>query len=192
MSNILYPDVYADLNNNIPVSEQEWAEFCEGLTLREFRKKDLFMSAGDDPKSFGIVMTGVFRLYFVRPDGKEFIKTFRQQYQVAGALAEITLGISSRIFIEAVTPAKMLVGNFDHFDKMCEKYPNWMKIGRLIALQSYVDKEQREFELLQLSAMERYENFKAKFSQISDQIPNYQIASYLGITPVAFSRMLNN
>lgn len=189
---INYPELFDDLNQHVTVTAEQWQEFIEGLSLKEFRKKDLFMSAGDDPSQFGIVLSGVFRLYFVRPDGKEFIKTFRTNYEVLGALAEITLKIPSRIFIEAVTPAKLLVGHFKHFDKMCDKYPNWMKVARFVALQSYIDKEQREFELLQLSAIERYENFKSKFAEISDQIPNYQIASYLGITPVALSRMLNN
>jgi CRP-like cAMP-binding protein len=189
---IPFPEVYADLNSHIPITLDQWREYTDKLTLKEYKKKEVFMSAGDDPASYGIVTEGVFRIYFVRPDGKEFIKIFKTQFQIVGALAEITLGIQSRVFVEAVTPAKMLVGRAEYFEEMCEKYHNWMKIGRMVALRSYIDKEQREFELLQLPAMDRYRIFQTKFADIADQIPNYQVASYLGITPVALSRMLNS
>lgn len=192
---IAYPEVFHDLSALVgdnSITTEQWSEYCDKLTPKQFSKKQHFMQAGDDPSQYGIIRSGVFRMYYVRPDGKEFVKIFKTKFQVMGALAEISLKIPSRIFIEALTESDVLVGNIAHFELMCQKYPAWMNLARLIALNSYIDKEQREFELLQLSAMERYQNFQKQFADIADQIPNYHIAAYLGITPVALSRMLNN
>jgi len=57
--------------------------------------------------------------------------------------------------------------------------------------ESYLEKEQREYEFLQLSATERYENFKFRYADIVDRLPKHQIASYLGITAVALSRLIS-
>jgi hypothetical protein len=51
--------------------------------------------------------------------------------------------------------------------------------------------EQREFEFLQLDILSRYEIFKEEVGDLAKKIPQHQIASYLGITPVALSRVLS-
>lgn len=194
MSVILQPELFEtiktlnDLSADIPVDQ--WNTFMEKHQVKKFKKKELFMRAGDDPGKYGIVLDGVFRLYYVRDDGKEFTKIFRSKHGLVGAQAEIVLGIKSRIFIEAVVDSTLLIGDVEEFDKMCNHFHTWERVGRKFALGTYVEKEQREYELLQLSAMERYQNFQSQFSEIANQVPNYQIASYLGITPVALSRML--
>jgi hypothetical protein len=55
--------------------------------------------------------------------------------------------------------------------------------------QHFVAKEQREYEFLQLSAEERYRQFCAERPEHLAQIPQHQVASYIGITPVALSRI---
>ncbi|MNL75244.1 hypothetical protein D3C87_2010170 [compost metagenome] len=54
----------------------------------------------------------------------------------------------------------------------------------------YIRKEERERELLFLSALQRYEAFLVKYPGLENRIPQYHIASYLGISPVSLSRML--
>ncbi|MNG38637.1 hypothetical protein D3C84_1264130 [compost metagenome] len=53
----------------------------------------------------------------------------------------------------------------------------------------YVKKERREMQLLTLSAEDRYRSFLEEFGALEKKIPQYYIASYLGITPVALSRI---
>ena len=53
----------------------------------------------------------------------------------------------------------------------------------------FVAKEQREYEFLQLSAEERYRLVCEQFPSLVQHIPQHQIASYIGITPVALSRI---
>ena len=52
-----------------------------------------------------------------------------------------------------------------------------------------IKKERREADFLLMSATERYEKFLQEYAHIVDSIPNYHIASYLGITEVGLSRI---
>jgi CRP-like cAMP-binding protein len=61
----------------------------------------------------------------------------------------------------------------------------------MVAEQHFLAKEQREFEFLQFDVLERYNKFKDDFGPLMGKIPQHQIASYLGITPVALSRVLS-
>ncbi|MGK0367547.1 MAG: CRP-like cAMP-binding protein [Thermoproteota archaeon] len=192
MSSVIYPLIYSDISRVAPIPIDAWNKLAENFTFRDVGKRDCFLSAGDDSSQFGIILEGVFRLYYVRPDGKEFTKTFRAKSEVIGDLASMLKGNRSRIFIEAVKPSKVIVGNYYDFMKLADTDLAWSKVFRDILEKSYLDKEQREYELLQLSATERYENFLEEYADISTVVPNYQIASYLGITAVALSRIVNS
>jgi hypothetical protein len=52
-------------------------------------------------------------------------------------------------------------------------------------------KEQREYELLCLDAQQRYQNLLKKFEDIGEYVTQNDMAKYLGITPVALSRIKN-
>lgn len=52
-----------------------------------------------------------------------------------------------------------------------------------------MQKEQREIEIVLLDADERYHIFQKQFSGLENRIPQYHIASYLGITPTQLSRI---
>jgi CRP-like cAMP-binding protein len=65
----------------------------------------------------------------------------------------------------------------------------WQKLGRRIAELLYIRKEQRELSFLLLDAPARYQRFCAQFGQQADRIPQYYIASYLGIRPQSLSRL---
>jgi CRP-like cAMP-binding protein len=171
------------------LSEAEWLEFEKYLQLKSVAKKQLLLRVGDTPTTFGIVVSGILRVYYVHEDGKEFTKTFRRTGDYVGALAEILLDVPSRVHVEAVVDSEVLVGDFKYFKKLLEQSWKWERVFRTIVQESYLEKEQREYEFLQLSASERYENFKFRYADIVDRLPKHQIASYLGITAVALSRL---
>jgi hypothetical protein len=54
---------------------------------------------------------------------------------------------------------------------------------------AYIKKEKRIFELSMLDATDRYLKIKKDLPNIEKQIPQYQIASFLNITPVQLSRI---
>ena len=62
-------------------------------------------------------------------------------------------------------------------------------IGRISAEQLYLRKAQREISLLSHNAEERYLNLLKSYPEYILQIPLKYIASYLGITPQALSRI---
>jgi hypothetical protein len=62
-------------------------------------------------------------------------------------------------------------------------------MGRLSAEKLYIEKEQREWQFLLGDAKSRYENFVQENRGLIDRIPQYLIASYIGISPVSLSRI---
>ncbi|ELR80286.1 cAMP-binding protein [Elizabethkingia anophelis R26] len=65
----------------------------------------------------------------------------------------------------------------------------WDKIGRILNEQAYVERADREFSLLTKSPQERYENLFKQNPEVIKRIPLKYIASYIGVTPQALSRI---
>jgi len=186
---IRFPKLFQLAHEQADLTEAEWLLFEKNLQLKKLSKKQLLMRVGDTPTTFGIVVSGILRVYYVHEDGKDYTKTFRRTGDYIGALAEILLDVPSRVHIEAVLDSEVLVGDFKDFQKLLDTSHKWERIFRSIVQESYLEKEQREYEFLQLTATERYENFKFRYADIVERLPKHQIASYLGITAVALSRL---
>lgn len=186
-----YPQLYEQFNQWTPIPIEQWMAFESKLVEKSFAKGDYLLQAGDESLEFGIVLTGIFRLYYTDKNGKEQIKTFRRSGELLGAYAEILLKIPSRTYVQAMQPAKVVLINNNDFLPFYEKHSCWLNLGRIVAEKHFLSKEQREFEFLQLDVMERYNKFCEDYDPIVGKIPQHQIASYLGITPVALSRVLS-
>ena len=86
----------------------------------------------------------------------------------------------------------MLAVPFKEIQKLYQRHPCWNELGRKIAENFFIVKEQREYEFLLLDAKARYLNFIHDYADLTERIPQYHIAAYLGITPVSLSRVINS
>jgi len=55
--------------------------------------------------------------------------------------------------------------------------------------QIFIAKEERESAFVKHSAERRYLDFCADYPELKEQVPLQYIASYIGITPIALSRI---
>lgn len=178
------------LNRFSPVSEEHWRQANISLTPKCFKKGECFVSAGEPAESVAFVKSGLCRTYYLDREGKEYTKFFQAPGVIAAPYSELILGIPARCYIQAVVNTEILVMQYADFLKILNSDMTWQLLSRKIAEHFFVEKDQREYELLQFSADQRYDAFLERYAEIESQIPKNQIASYLGITAVAFSRLL--
>lgn len=186
-----YPQIYEQFNLWVPLPMEEWLAFESKLVERSLSKGDYLLQAGDTTLEIGIILNGLFRLYYTDNNGKEHIKSFRRSGELIGAYAEMLLNIPSRTYVQAMEASKLVLISRNDFLPFYAHHSCWQTIGRMVAEEHFLAKEQREFEFLQLDVLERYNKFKDDFGSLMGKIPQHQIASYLGITPVALSRVLS-
>ena len=72
---------------------------------------------------------------------------------------------------------------------MYDRFHDLERLGRKIAEFYFLEKEQKEIEMALLDADKRYLIMREKFPSIELIIPQYHIASYLGISPTQLSRI---
>lgn len=171
-----------------PMPEDEWEGFAAGLQHRRFQKGDLLASGGQRAHSIYFINKGATRHYFLQ-DGREFTVDFRFAGEMAAAYHSLITGEAGAVFITALEDTDTWAIPYTHLQSFYEKSKNGERIGRLIAENAYVQRLQREMELLSLTAGDRYRSLVARAPEIAARISVKDLSSYLGIQPESLSRI---
>jgi CRP-like cAMP-binding protein len=152
-------------------------------------KSDKFLSEGTVPQKFAFVNRGLFRYFYVNDKGNEFTKGFFSENSFIVSYTAMIRGVGSYYTIEALADAEILVIDYPKWKVMCNTHPCWNRLLIAMLEKGFAKKELRERELLLHSAEERYRSFLQEYPSLESRITQQLIASYLGITPVALSRI---
>tara|TARA_R110002049_G_scaffold155007_1_gene319815 strand:+ start:773 stop:1339 length:567 start_codon:yes stop_codon:yes gene_type:complete len=183
----MYEEFFKRYQGVDPVDRDLWNEAASGMKLKNLTKGEIFLRPGDSSSTFAIILDGVGRHFYVGDDGKEWTKSFAGPGDLLGAYAEMLQKLDSRTFIEALTPMKVLQGGKLQLDLMSK--PEWSSLWRKLAEEHFIKKENREYEFLKYDAAKRYESYLSYYSHLDQFIPRKYVATYLGITPQALSRL---
>ncbi|MDN3669716.1 Crp/Fnr family transcriptional regulator [Echinicola jeungdonensis] len=173
----------------IPLPEEEALKLDAICHRVHLEKGDLWIREGQIPKYFGFVEQGVFRIFYSDVQGNYVTKSFFQEGAFLSAYTAMHLNSPSFFNIEALEDAELILVDFQKWLKLYEDYHLWKDFLIGVLTKGYMKKEKREREFLQLSAEERYRIFLQEYPGLENRVKQHLIASYLGITPVALSRI---
>lgn len=169
------------------VSEREKVrKFC---TPAYFPKDKALHRSGDIANSVFFICSGLVRFYYISEEGKEYNKSFSHENQFAGAVQYAAQPEPCRFYIQALEPTHTLAISLEGLNTLYQESLAWANLGRLHMESLAVRKTSREAGFLLDSAEQRYKTFLAQEPGLVQRLPLYQIASYLGITDVALSRI---
>jgi CRP-like cAMP-binding protein len=177
------------LDRLVSIPDEEWACFAPHLSERTFEKHHYLVKAGDVANNFYFITSGLVRFFYSTVDGKEFNKHFAMENGFAGSFHSLILRQPCGFFIQTLERTQTIVLPNHVLNEFYGRHACWERIGRMNAEQLVLIKEAREKELLLDSLEVRYRRFLEEFPGLADRIPQYHIASYLGVTDVALSRL---
>ncbi|MEW9699842.1 Crp/Fnr family transcriptional regulator [Paenibacillus sp. SI8] len=172
-----------------PLSWEQKQRFFSLFTAFAIEKNVHLLRAGDRVEHLYFCLSGSFRMYYSTFEGRERVKTLGAAGDFVTSYSALLTGCPSSISIQALQSSKLLKARFSDFKALTAVDPVWERVARLVSEGLYIKKERREMQLLTLSAEERYLIFLNEFGPWEDQFPQHHIASYLGMTPVALSRI---
>ncbi len=181
--------LYRQFSRLAALPDSEWSNWASLFTRHTFNSQDHIFTAGDRITRLYFPVSGIGRYYYLQPSGKEFNKSFITPGGVYSSISSLLNETPSNVYAQALTPTICFSISYQSLKELAEHDKHWNRlVMRLLELLA-IKKERREADFLLLDASERYQNFCREYESILDQVPNYHIASYLGITEVALSRI---
>jgi CRP-like cAMP-binding protein len=147
------------------------------------------LRAGDRWSALFWVETGALRLYYLDRQGRSANKNFYLDGALLWPLTPALAGQPVDFWIEALAPTRIWALPWFDWRDACADWPAWQTLERRTLAALLDDKMRREQQFLQCSATQRYQDLCAQRPTWLARIPLRHLASYLGITDVALSRI---
>ena len=163
--------------------------------LEQYGKKKIynpgeeFQSIGQVPRKIGVIKFGLFRYFYLTEEGKEYTKAFMMEGDFISSYTAMMAGKASHYAIESVERSEVVEISYHQWQKLRSQDDKWDKLLISFLEKGYRIKERREREFLLMDSESRYQSFLKECPHLVDRLKQHMIASYLGITPVALSRI---
>ncbi|TKC09722.1 Crp/Fnr family transcriptional regulator [Pedobacter frigoris] len=173
----------------VTLTEEEKNVIIDMAIFKSFRKGTILLREGQLSKDGYFVIQGCLRCYYLI-DAEEKTTAFYTESESLTPPSALT-GTRSEYYVSCLEDCILTVGISDTDDELFNKYPNLEKLCRLVS-EDLHSKSQIAFDNFKISTPEqRYLNLLEVRPDLAQRIPQYYLASYLGITPQSLSRMRN-
>lgn len=185
--------MYNKLFDHIKKVSPEYPEEDLNLLMRYFEieqisKGEIILQEGEICKTASYVYKGCFRYFIANEDGTQFNSHFAFEDWWIGDMLGLINETASKISIEALEDSSLISISGKNYNYLMQNSHSFAIYKQRLRARAYESRIHHSAELLK-SAQTRYLNLLSKFPSIIQRIPQYHIASYLGITPESLSRI---
>lgn len=179
----------ANIESRISISDEEWAGLLAVMKPRQVKKRGVILKAGEVCEFNSFIVKGCVRTFFT--DEKEHEHIFQIGFEDwwASDLMSFVTGEPANYSIEALEDSEMLQMHRSDYESLLLRFPRYERFFRILMQNAYVAAQRRMIDSMSYSAERRYLELVKKFPLMEMRVAQHQIASYLGITPEALSRI---
>jgi len=177
------------IKNLFDIQDRE-ITFCESfIKLKTIPKGRVLVRSGEINKELYFVEQGLLRQYFVDKNGKEHILYFAPENWLLGDRNSSYFNIPTEFTIEAIEDTVVVILDPEFFINLSKEYQNAIAKSEFLLHRHIPQLQKRVSQLLGATAEERYLDFITTYPNLMMRVPQWMIASYLGITPESLSRV---
>jgi CRP-like cAMP-binding protein len=173
---------------SVEVSGDEKEFIASLFHEKKYGKGDFFLNEGEVCRKVGFMVSGVIR-YYINDDGEEKTYGFAEEYDFICNNESFLPQQPSRQIIQALEDCTVLVIGYDDLQKFYGVLKNGERFGRLVIEQVFVKTLQGLNSFYTDSPELRYAKFTKEYPDLLQRIPQYYIASYVGVKPQSLSRI---
>lgn len=141
-----------------------------------------FLEEGQLRRYVGFVETGLLR-YHMNHDGTEKTLFFSSEGEFVSNYQSFLPREPSNTSIQAIEDCLLQVISYDDLQKLYAGVNEGEKLGRLAIEQVFLSSMQQLKSFYKDSPTARYQQFLRSYPNLAQRIPQYHIASYVGIKP---------
>lgn len=155
----------------------------------QVEKKHYLLKEGRICKDLYFVEKGCLRMFFISDKGTEQITQFAIENWWLADYMSYDRQVPSQFYIQAVENSELYIIDHASQDILLKQLPQMERYFRLILQKAYAAAQMRIKYVYDLSKEERYQQFVTLFPGFAQRIPQYMMASYLGLTPEYLSEI---
>lgn len=178
-----------EFKKHINLTAEEEELITASFRYKKVKRNQVLVQPPDVAIYEHYVISGCLVEYYVNDEGIQHNLIFAPEGWWTTDLHSFLTGQDSRYHIEALEDTELLIVSKESLDKLLKTIPLLNNYFRILYQNAIIGLEERLLNVLSTKVEERYLRFMKKYPQLQNRLPQYVIASYLGVTPEFFSRM---
>ena len=173
----------------IDVSESDIAIIQKYIVTRSFKKKEFLLQENKICNELFFVEKGCLRMYFINEKAVEQIVEFALDGWWISDYQSLFRKTASNYYIQTIEESKIVSISNEKLDELLVEVPRLEKYFRQIMQKALAGSQLKSKLLYEMSKEEFYLHFSSSFPEFMQRVPQYMIASYLGLTPEYMSEL---
>ena len=187
-----YQSLINHIQNRIQLSEEEIHQFVSEFKIKKIKKRQFIIQPDFVAKYRTYIVKGALRAYVVSDQGQEHTISFAIEDWWISDYNSYIYQQPATMFVVALEDAVLLQLDFESETKLKNANPKFETFFRITAERTAAFFQRRIIMNLTSTAEERYDHFIKKYPSIVQRVPQYTLASYLGMTTEFLSKIRNN
>lgn len=176
----------------LPLNAEEWNAFSSGWQTVTVKRKTVLTVAGETERHLYFVIEGVQRAFYLGDDNREATIVFTYPPSFSGVADSFLTQTPSAYFLETITASQLLRTDYARIAALQQQYPAIASMifkATAFALKGALE---RHIELQCFTNEEKFRVLLKRSPHILQIVPHKYLASYLGIDPTNFSKLMNS
>lgn len=184
-----YKNILANIKRYVPLDEEDEYQFTQIIRTTNVRRRQFIVQPGFVCTHQTYVLKGALRSYLINKEGVDHTIQFAiEDWFISDFNSYINQSPAS-LFVEALEDSVIQQIAFQDTEELCARNPKFERFFRLVAQKSFAFSQRRILSNLDKSAEERYLEFQEMYPAIVQRVPQYALASYLGISAEFLSKI---
>lgn len=171
------------------LTNEEFDYIQSFFTIKRVRKGQFLIHEGDDVKHEYLVLSGIYRVFYMDADGKEHIVQFAKENWWMSDYYGFFKQKTSATFIECMEEGEVLYSTLHARETLAAEMHKMEHFYRVKLTNGYMALQQRIKLLLTRTPQQRYEEFLNLYPDLMQRVPKKYIAQYLGVSRETLSRL---
>ena len=173
----------------VTLSDKDISYLMSKITFRKYLKGQFIIQQGDVCHSQSFVTKGCAKKYFIDNYCQEHVILFLVENWWASDLESFINNKPSIYNVQCLEATEVLQIHQNNIEDVFENVPQMERFFRKIVERAYIAFQKRVIRNFSLSGKEKYLAFKSMYPLIEQRVPQYLVASYLGITKEFLSKI---
>lgn len=173
----------------IELTQDEEAKLLLKIKIRKVSKGQFIVRNGDICKYENFVLTGCLRSFYIDNEGQEHIVMFALENWWTADLGSFITQQPADLNVQCLEDSELAQIHYDDLQNLYLEIPKLERFFRIIIQKAFVAAQKRIVNNFSMEATSRYLQFREQYPDIEQRVPQYMIASYLGITKEFLSKI---
>ncbi len=177
------------INRVVTLTGEEESMLVSMCSHRKLLKGQYFLQQGDVCKFSGFVISGCTKTFYVDEEGQEHVIMFSIEDWWTSDMGSYITQKPADFNVQCLENTELIQFSYESQQQMMQEIPKLERFFRIIIERAFVASQKRIVRNMSMSAKDRYLFFRNEYPKIEQRIPQYLIASYLGITKEFLSKI---